>query len=245
MSSSSSFQDNSNNEKHFSGGQTSSSSNQHHHNQFLNTVYDDYDYKEPNHHGSWLASEETSDNAPQSPHWKPKPAEKKGSMSREGHVSNNLEGPKDHGEMSHCRILKVSTATIPQGQTEEDIYPIVISDGDILSECPKECCKLGPSRCRYAWIFKNKCLAVSCSKKKAANCLPKHESGISGSIYIHMAYTRHPTSTHSPGIHISYLLVCFLHFTFQLCCLFIFDLENHLLLLIVHFMMHLHPSSIT
>lgn len=101
----------------------------------------------------------------------------------QGSNTERLEG-------SQCGIAGIYRAAIPAGETKVDHFNGFQGEqyGGSLKECAKQCCKLGPEICQYAWVFTGKCFAVGCTEENSRKCVPKTLSTLTTSIYVALHY---------------------------------------------------------
>ena len=131
--------------------------------------------------GSWtrghqpFSQQEYSEQGDQNTRWQDMPA---------------LHPGQSSSSLTKCTVFKENIGSIPIGQTNETIKLLFSGTKEIaVEDCCMECCRLGPELCHYAWIFNNRCFAVSCTEDIADNCLASSKGTLTNSIYIQMVFS--------------------------------------------------------
>lgn len=109
-------------------------------------------------------------------------------QEEENEASTREHSSEDDLESLTCDIGDVFSASIPTGQTKVDFISAFIISGlsgkQAIARCISQCCKLGPDKCQYAWLFTGKCFTVGCTEEGADKCVPLSVPSIKSSIYV-------------------------------------------------------------
>lgn len=108
-------------------------------------------------------------------------------------VQDSSEDDVEAVEGLTCDVGDVFAASIPTGQTKVDFISAFVvssySGKQAIAQCISQCCKLGPEKCQYAWLFTGKCFTVGCTQEGADKCLPLSVPNIKTSVYVQIQHS--------------------------------------------------------